>query len=41
MRREYLPLDSKTGLLVAQKLRDQRQVQSLARLRGAVEQLGG
>src|SRR6266481_2170288 len=37
---EYVLLNGEPGLLVAQKLRDQRQVQPLAGRRTAVEQLG-
>ena len=40
MRRKDIMLDRKTGLLVAQQLRDQRQIEPLARLDGAVDQLG-
>jgi len=36
MGREYVLLNGEPGLLVAQKLRDQRQVQPLAGLRTAV-----
>ena len=36
---EYLILNGKTRRLVAEQLRDQRQIEPLARLRGAVDQL--
>ena len=40
MRREDLLLDRKTRRLVAEQLRDQRQIEPLACLRGAVDQFG-
>ena len=40
MRRQDLILDRETGLLVAEQLRDQRQIEPLARLDGAVDQSG-
>ena len=40
MGREDLVLDRETRRLVAQQLRDQRQIEPLARFDGAVDQLG-
>ena len=40
MRREDVILDRETGLLVAEQLRDQRQIEPLARLDGTLDQPG-